>query len=230
MSKPKHKLLTQNKKMSKSSTDNRIVFNFSIPALFGELNGEKFTTCPKAKQCASGCYARQGAYIWSNVRKRHNANLAATMQDSFQDNMIAEIELIERNAKRRSKQVYVRVHDAGDFYSKQYAQKWMDIAKAMPSVQFYAYTKSLNLFRGPSGVKMPKNFTVIFSQGGKLDATIDTASERHSRVFETEESLLKAGYINASTDDLLALTDNIKVGLIYHGTKSYAKTTWNKVS
>lgn len=37
-------------------------------------------------------------------------------------------------------------------------------------------------------------------------------------VFETKEEMPK-GYINASDNDLLAITKNKRVGLIYHGQK-----------
>jgi Gene product 88 len=65
--------------------------------------------------------------------------------------------------------------------------------------------------------------------GGKQDAMINTDTDRHSKVFENETELASMGYIDASHDDMLALTPNVKVGLVYHGTKSYKNTTWNKV-
>ena len=36
----------------------------------------------------------------------------------------------------------VRVHESGDFYSQEYANKWETIAKSFPNLRFFAYTKS----------------------------------------------------------------------------------------
>ena len=35
----------------------------------------------------------------------------------------------------------VRIHESGDFYSIEYVEKWDNIAKQLPQVKFYAYTK-----------------------------------------------------------------------------------------
>lgn len=194
----KLELLTRNRKMKKS--DNRI-FNFTLPAL---------STCPQAGACARGCYARQGAYIFSNVKPKHERNYDATKTDEFIGRMIDEV--------RRSKADTIRIHDAGDFYDREYLGKWLKVMDAMPDVRFYAYTKMVEMFKHTHN--LPDNFTVIYSYGGKQDHMIDPSQDRHSQVFTDEASLIKAGYINASNDDMLALTPNHRVGLVYHGAKS----------
>ena len=194
-------LLTQNSKMKKSG--NR-TFNFTLPALL---------TCPNAGECAKGCYAMQGAYRWSNVYAKHEANYNATKHESFIGAIVHEVRAMRVNA--------VRIHDAGDFYDKDYLMKWKLIAKALPNIKFYAYTKMVGmvtLFKRNEG--LPPNFKVIYSYGGKEDNLIVPHLHRHSQVFSCEEDLLAAGYINASKNDLLALTGNKRVGLVYHGAKS----------
>ena len=44
---------------------NKRVFNFGIPA-YKTASGK--TTCPFADKCVKFCYAKKGAYIWSNVK------------------------------------------------------------------------------------------------------------------------------------------------------------------
>ena len=56
----------------------------------------------------------------------------------------------------------------------------------------------------------------IFSYGGKQDHLIDDKKDRHAKIFNNQAELLEAGYIDASGDDLKALTSVKKVGLIYH--------------
>ena len=59
-------LLTQNTKLKKTSKAlNLRVFNFGIPA-YKSASGK--LTCPMADACVKFCYAKKGAYIWSNVQ------------------------------------------------------------------------------------------------------------------------------------------------------------------
>ena len=100
-------LLTQNSKLKKTSKLNNVrVFNFGIPAQ---------DTCIWAGECKKFCYASKGAYIWSNVKPAFERRLEATKQDNFPQLMIAEI--------TKKKATHVRIHDSGDFYSREYIQK-----------------------------------------------------------------------------------------------------------
>ena len=109
---------------------------------------------------------------------------------------------------------HVRIHDSGDFYSIKYLSKWVQIANDNKDVIFYAYTKSIKFFI--NGLKLPKNLKIIFSEGSKTDNLINTSKHRHARIFKSKELLNAAGYINASDNDLKAITSNKKVGLVYH--------------
>lgn len=190
-------LLTQNSKLKKTSKQTGLkVFNFGIPAQH---------TCLWAGDCKKYCYASKGAYIWSNVKPAFENRLKLTKQDNFPQLMIDEI--IKRKAD------VIRIHDSGDFYSREYLQKWFKVMDTLPLVVFYAYSKSLPLFEG---VKLPKNFKLIKSEGGKRDDLINTKTDRHARIFKTEAELISAGYANASKNDLIAIGDNKKIGLIAH--------------
>ena len=215
-------LLTQNKKIKSSSTDSLTVYNFGIPALISDTG---LKTCPMAGKCAIGCYAKSGAYVWSNVKQAYEKRLAATLQADFSEVISEDIEKIL--SKKSTKNLVIRIHDSGDFYDLGYFEKWFKVMVRFPQVKFYAYTKMVEMFKGRF---LPSNFTLIFSLGGKQDALIDQNTDRHSRVFETVNELESAGYVNASHDDMLALTQNGKVGLVYHGAKSFKNTSWGKVA
>jgi hypothetical protein len=108
----------------------------------------------------------------------------------------------------------IRIHDSGDFYNREYVTKWLKIIDSLPNVKFYAYTKSYDLFEG---VKIPSNFVLIFSEGSKLPLNTE---KRHARVFDSIESLNKAGYVNANENDTEAWNNpSNKIGLVYHGSK-----------
>lgn len=220
-------LLTQNAKMKKSSQNGITVVNWTIPA-FRSKTG--LATCPNAGACAAGCYARMGAYVWGNVQAAHEKKLELTQSDTFISEMVSEIE--SWLAKRTVKNLKVRIHDAGDFYSIDYLNRWIAVMSHFATdsrVSFYAYTKQVELFQSEA-TRIPQNFTVIFSFGGKQDAKINLETERHARVFESLDALQAAGYVDGTEDDMIAAIGvSNKIGLVYHGSKSYTNTAWNKV-
>ena len=198
-------LLTQNSKMKKTSKENKSkILNFSIPA-FKTKAGK--TTCPFAGGCQKYCYAQKGNYTrFPIVQELMEQKYLLSKQDNFNTLMNEEI--------AKKKPTHVRIHDSGDFYSVKYLNKWVTIAKDNKSVIFYAYTKSIKFFT--EGLTVPTNLKIIFSEGSKIDSLINVNKHRHARIFKTVEELNASGYIDASTNDLQAITENKKVGLVYH--------------
>jgi hypothetical protein len=215
-------LLTQNGKIAKSGAENGFhVVNFGIPAYRSQ---DGTITCPMAGSCGvdGGCYALQGSYTWTPVKAAYEYRLAVTRQDNFVAVMTAEIAKIRKRAAKKQLKVAVRVHDSGDFYSYQYMMSWFDIARANPDIQFYAYTKMVDLAHR---IPRPLNFTLILSEGGLADSRIG-ADDRHSRVFSSMDDLVAAGYDNATEDDTVAFrSESGLIGLVYHGYKSKEWTT-----
>jgi len=199
-------LLTQNSKIKETGTKHGVrLFNFTIPAFQDPESGKR--TCPFAGSCAKICYARKGFYAFGNVKSAHAKRYYATKSEDFTDRMIAEI-------KKRKVDI-VRIHDAGDYYSRSYRDKWLQVMQELPDVRFYSYTKSHTLF---DEVTLPSNFDLIKSEGGTMDNLIKP-TDRHSRIFDTSQSLQDAGYHDASHDDLAAtkwFNSNPKIGLIIH--------------
>ena len=198
-------LLTQNAKMKKTSKENKSkILNFSIPA-FKTKSGK--STCPFAGGCQKYCYAQKGNYTrFPIVQELMEQKYLLSKQDNFNTLMNEEI--------KKKKPTHVRIHDSGDFYSPLYLQKWIDISTDNKSVIFYAYTKSIKFFT--EGLIVPTNLKIIFSEGSKIDNLIDVKKHRHARIFKTVEELNSSGYIDASNNDLQAITSNKKVGLVYH--------------
>jgi len=200
-------LLTQNTKLKKTSKFfNKRVFNFGIPA-YKTASGK--TTCPFADKCVKFCYAKKGAYIWSNVKPAFEKRYELTKTDQFISAMTEEI--------KKKKADYVRVHDSGDYYSPKYLQKWLTIAKKNPHVRFYSYTNSIQFIKDLETI--PANFDFIFSDSGKQVNLIDKSTDRHTRIFGTLEGLEFEGYTDASKYDLYAtkwFASDHRIGLIIH--------------
>ena len=199
-------LLTQNSKLKKTSKALGVrVFNFGIPA-YKSASGK--LTCPFADECVKFCYARKGAYIWGNVKPAFEKRYELSKTDQFVGAMYNEIV--------KKKPDYVRVHDSGDYYSKAYLKKWIDIALLFPEVKFYSYTNSVLMLKAAD---LPSNFDIIFSDSGKQRNHINAIHDRHTKIFKSEADLEEAGYANASKVDLYAtkwFNNTNKVGLVFH--------------
>ena len=193
---------------------------WNIPAHFVEVDGQKFYTCPSAGVCGAFCYAKFGAYNFSNVKSVHMDRLLWVLRDpdGWQSAVNAEL----RKPKYRGK--FIRVHDAGDFFSREYAERWFEIAWANPGINFYAYTKEVDLFKNQIFDLRPDNFVVIYSLGGKQDRLIDKEFDRHSDVFGSLEELESSGYVCVQHDDRLASTHpNHRIGLYRNNIKPVIK-------
>jgi hypothetical protein len=95
----------------------------------------------------------------------------------------------------------------------------VEVCKALPHVQFYAYSKAVSLIKSKIAKgEMPSNFTVVFSFGGKEDHLIDTNVDRHAKVFPNRASLRAAGYSDGTNTDRLACNPKFKkIALVVHG-------------
>jgi hypothetical protein len=199
-----------NSKLVKTAKEFNVrIFNFSIPAGNDKKSGK--ITCPFAGSCLKLCYAKRGMYRFGNVERALTKRYEASKEENFVQNITNELTKVKKD-----KQIYVRIHDSGDFYSPTYFQKWLEIAKNNPSARFYAYTKSHSFIRG---IELPENFDLIYSLGSKNDELINTETERHSKIFYSSEEMETYGYSDASYLDILATkwhTENHRIGLIIH--------------
>ena len=201
-------LLTQNSKIKKTAKHFDVkLFNFSIPA-YKSKSGE--ITCPMADKCVKFCYAQKGMYKFSS--KWSEIKFELTKQNNFIDLMDKEI--------KSKKAEFVRVHDSGDYYSTDYLNKWLQIAKDNPEVKFYSYTNSISWVKSLIEFDLiPSNFDFIFSDSGKESHLIDKELDRHTKIFGSEKALKKAKYKDSSKYDLYATkwyNKSNNVGLIFH--------------
>ncbi|MEV8636880.1 hypothetical protein AB0395_35090 [Streptosporangium sp. NPDC051023] len=198
------RLLTQNSDLRRIG-----VWNWSIPALAARLaNGRTIRTCPAAGVCARVCYARNGTYNIPSVRARHVANLTYVLDDpdGWERQMTAEL-----NGTRFAGR-WIRVHDAGDFFSDGYLAAWLRIMRSCPGVNFYCYTKEVERFRRLVEPDPPANFKWVYSYGGTEDALLRDG-DRVADVFPDEEAIHAAGWHSQDASDLLAVLGPAPVGI-----------------
>lgn len=198
-----------NEKLNKPNGDMYTIIGFGIPADYDFiLNGEKQNTCPGALACRAVCYAKQGRYAMANVIEARKYNLDMSLRADFVDMVVADL-------KRFRKVNTVRIHDSGDFYNEEYYNKWCEIAKAMPHLTFYTYTKTINM---NLWANKPENFKLTQSLGGKHDKLVNL-NMPHSRIFSDNDARVNAGYEDGNVNDVPAIEGIVKIGLVYHGIK-----------
>ena len=116
------------------------------------------------------------------------------------------------------KALVVRVHDSGDFFSADYLRAWYTIAKTLPKVTFYAYTKQFFRLQPLIWWGRPSNFRIIQSIGGRDDDKINKRLP-HARVFINHEDRERMGYVDGTETDLPAILGERQIGLCYHGSR-----------
>jgi hypothetical protein len=200
-----HRLLTQNRELRAIG-----VWNWTLPALAARLpDGRTQITCPAASACTNICYARNGTYLFPAVKAKHIANLTYVMDDlpGWTDAMIRELSAPRFTGK------FVRVHDAGDFFSDAYTLAWCRVMRSCPQVNFYAYTREVRRFKRLIEPDPPDNFLWVYSYGGREDALIDADRDRVADVFPDENSITEAGWSSQEASDLLAVLGPRLVGV-----------------
>ncbi len=112
-------------------------------------------SCLNCAQCKDDCYAIRPYNRWPVVKMAWDRNFALAKQGTFSAPIIDQI-------KRSKNCSAVRVHVAGDFFSQDYVDAWVDIVKSCPEIRFYAYTKVSHLV-DLSTLKNLHNFNLINS-------------------------------------------------------------------
>ncbi|WP_020525160.1 GP88 family protein [Catelliglobosispora koreensis] len=202
---PKRLLSNSNRNLARDR-----IWSWTIPALAARLpSGATLRTCPAAGVCAQACYARAGTYRFANVRAAHLRNLLYVLEDpqGWEQAMLAEL------AAPRFVGGYVRIHDAGDFFSDSYTLAWLRIIRARPHTWFYAYTKEVDRHDRLIASDPPPNSRWVMSLGGRQDHLVDPRRHRIADVFPTEQAIAAAGFHTQADSDLLAPFGPTPVGM-----------------
>lgn len=151
-------LSTGNKKLVGDSNNAFLIWN--LPAI---------KTCPySTKLCRKYCYAMKAERMYENTRISREEQLEDSKKDSFITDMTNTIKYylekksLKENKKMKEKNVYFRIHESGDFYSQEYFDKWIMIAKNFPEINFLAYTKSVIYIKNTK-LDIPSNLVIRFS-------------------------------------------------------------------
>jgi hypothetical protein len=184
-------------------------------------------TCPFAKDCLAKvdritgkltdgpdtqfrCFSASQEALFPAVRKSRWNNFEKIL-NAIKNNTL--VELILNSIPKKA--TIIRVHVAGDFFSQAYFMAWMEVAKRLPSVTFYAYTKSISYWVNQLG-NIPSNFKLNASYGGKQDSLIEQYNLKSVKVVYTVE---QAGGMIIDHDDTSAYMHDESFCLLIHNTQ-----------
>ena len=194
-------------KMSKENKKLKKTLIFDLPA------GK---TCPMANECKSfvvmnakgktelkdgknnifRCYAASQENQYPNVYKARKYNHDLILKSLMNDNGIKSntIDLVNKSIEKHINNNIdkVRIHSSGDFFNGEYLRAWLTVARSIPQLKFYCYSKSLHLFG--TNVSIPENFFLTASLGGKRDDLIHKGYfKRWAIVVNSEAEAIKKG-------------------------------------
>ena len=178
------------------------------------------------------CYAATTENFWKRVRamRWHNFDLLKKCKEVFQFEHLILTSLTQNKKFNISKVTHVRVHSAGDFYTKNYFLAWMRVARIFPTIVFYAYTKSIP-FWIENKEQIPENFILTASFGGKFDNLILENNLKSCSVAFSEEHA-KEMNLPIDHEDTYPQIPNQSFCILLHGTQpagSQASVSMNKM-
>lgn len=201
--------------------------------------------CPQADKCMSRailvdgkrriqdgpntefrCFSASQEVVYTNVYNLRKNNFDA-IRDMVSTRKLTIEQIADEIQSALPKNAgIVRIHVAGDFFSRLYFQAWLRVAQKNPSILFYAYTKALNHWvDARTLVNSIPNIVLTASRGGRLDNFIDQYQLREAIVFNTTE---EADDFNLPVDDddshaAIPENRNQSFALIIHGTQPAKK-------
>lgn len=110
----------------------------------------------------------------------------------------------------------IRIHASGDFFNQKYFDTWVQIARENPSIEMWAYTKSLQYWVNRIN-DIPKNLILTASYGGSQDILIGKHNLKNVMVYQSPIFVPKERPIDNNDDWArkpninFALLDNMKV-------------------
>ena len=185
---------------------------------------------PEGRKIADGphtefrCFAASSEVQYDGVFHNRAENLRQII-DALKAGNCADLINTELHKNLKKKHTRVRIHESGDFFNAAYLQAWVMVAIANPSIDFYCYSKSLNLF---VGLDLPSNFYLTASYGGKFDYLIDEGVfARYTKVVQSVEDADALG-LPVDVDERHCFTPG-PFAILVHGTQPKG-TEWGKAA
>jgi hypothetical protein len=163
--------------------------------------------------CRFRCYATGAECLFPNIRKSRWNNFELLKNTKT---IIGMAKLIEDGIINRRKIKLVRFHSSGDFFSQDYFDAWLMVARQHPDLIFYGYSKAL-----PYWIKrlnsIPANMKLVASRGGTHDDLIEMFGLRSARVVFSEREARRKWKLPIDHDDTNCWKGTGDFAILLHG-------------
>lgn len=177
-----------------------------------EWNLPTGTTCPCAKECKVTVDRITGKF---NIKPGYFRCYAASAErfpavrkhrwDNYEYILSGFIPTLPDDC------LNVRIHASGDFFSQEYFDMWVGIAKSNPHVHFWAFTKSINFWLNRIA-DIPDNLVLTASYGGVFDHLIESNGLKCTKVYSCVTDVPEGMPIDVNDD--YARTPKINFALL----------------
>lgn len=117
---------------------------------YAQINTRPIKDCPfRSKGCEAVCYACKGNHMFPSVQKSREESYEGTRRADYEESMTYTIRTEKGTKRYFDATMYIRTHEAGDFYSFQYLRKSLHTWKQFTPndhIEFKFYTKSFPFF------------------------------------------------------------------------------------
>jgi hypothetical protein len=166
-------------------------------------------------RCFAACQEAQYPNVYNS--RKHNWDTIKQFIKTFGVGKAGKIVADQIQSIRKKSTKLVRIHESGDFYSKEYFALWMHVCRLIPDLTFYAYSKNLPMILDYDMEMMPKNFFLTASKGGKFDYLIDEGFfPRYSVVVKNDAEAEELG-LEVDHDDSHCYKQDGPFALLVHG-------------
>ena len=188
-----------------------------VDRITGKLTGGKHATVR--------CFATTPELLFKNVRESrwHNWELlqAAGTVQGMADLIVSSLP---------PSASLCRLDASGDFFNQIYFDAWIEVAKAKPTMIFYAYTKALPFWIKRLG-QIPANLHLVASLGGTHDHLIAKHGLRSAKIVFSEGEAKELG-LPIDHDDSHGWNYGGDFAILLHGAQpkgSPAAIAWEKI-
>ena len=169
------------------------------------------------------CFSASQEVLYKNVynNRSHNYNIILNIVKdknlTYELKVIKIYDLLVISLPQLNKWDILRLHVGGDIFCLEYFDALIMLANAFPSKLFYAYTKSIHLWVKRLD-KIPNNFVLTASYGGKYDYLIDEYKLKSVKVVMSIEDA-EMWNLEIDHDDSHAYSGKDNFALLIHGSQ-----------
>jgi len=206
-----------NAKVSKTTAVFSLPAGWTCPAALLCMSRASKTTgkLTDGKACQFRCYAASAENLFKNVRISRWRNFEL-IRETLRNGASATADFIVSQIPKRNITA-VRIHQSGDFFSQEYFDAWCEVARRLPALRFYAYTKALPFWVNRLG-SVPSNLRLVASRGGKFEDLIAKHGLVFCQVVFSKAEVKRLG-LKLDHDDSLAHKADKSFAILLHGTQ-----------